>query len=375
MLAPPRISVIIPFHNAAHCVTTMLDCLARQNIPMEIIAVDDASNDGGGDVVHGWGQNNIPVTILRNERQMYAYGSRLRGMAQATAPVVYNVDADDTLYDDACLERALTLMESSQVDILHCKSMATTKGSRLHQTLEHLEPIAESLHGGDIFHNYINRFYPPCTVWNKLLSRKLVQKILAVAPNICVQQFDDKIISTILFLHATSYIGCNEIIYVWKRRKYFSADQYAQQVNALYELREACLDSVREQAGEAAAKLFCEYVDRRIAVHGGHISLCQENENIKSISKNRLLSAIFLSMFYNLGKLQNLEQSISDIKGKNADLLRETLQIFKKFGYGKGTLTVEDIVNFKISKRNISKIYSCNAAFARYLVSLARFNT
>lgn len=92
MTPAPRISIVVPCHNAERFVSaTLRSVLAQQGFDLDVIVVDDGSTDGSADLV----AKAFPsVTLLRQPNQGVA-AARNAGIAQARHDWVAFVDADD----------------------------------------------------------------------------------------------------------------------------------------------------------------------------------------------------------------------------------------------------------------------------------------
>lgn len=282
----PRLSVVMPMRDCGHCICAMLDSLLLQNIPMQIVVVDDASEDDGPAHVEAWSrQTGQYVELVRNERRMYSYGSRLKGLARAAAPVVWCVDADDIIPTNANVRAALALMERDQPDILHCKACGVMSGSRLQKPLAWTEPITEQLSDSEIFSSFIAQAYPPATLCNKFFSARLVKAVLAAAPDITVRYFDVKFLGLLFLLHAQSYVACNELIYEYRMRAHRPAWLYARQVEALLLLEQSLAPLVDRYAPDQA-QAFQKYCRQRQIIQTGHLSLMAEAE-LKQLLQQR----------------------------------------------------------------------------------------
>ncbi len=87
-----RLSVIIPFRDAAGTLPQCLDALRRQDVPRdryEVIAIDNNSADHSADIVRQY-----PEVRLLHEPKQGAYAARNRGVSVATGDVLVFTDPD-----------------------------------------------------------------------------------------------------------------------------------------------------------------------------------------------------------------------------------------------------------------------------------------
>ncbi len=90
----PRLSVLLPAHNAAAHLPAALESLACQTMPdFELLFIDDGSTDATGEIARAWGDARL--RILRNEQNLGIVASLNRGLAEAAAPWIARQDADD----------------------------------------------------------------------------------------------------------------------------------------------------------------------------------------------------------------------------------------------------------------------------------------
>ncbi len=91
-LAPPLVSVVIPAFNAApYAAEAVESALAQTYRPIEILAVDDGSTDGTGDVLNRY---SARITVIRQENRG-VYRTRNAGASWAKGDFVAFLDADD----------------------------------------------------------------------------------------------------------------------------------------------------------------------------------------------------------------------------------------------------------------------------------------
>lgn len=94
----PRLSVIVPAHDAAASLPSCLGALlpAVAAVGGEVIVVDDASNDGTAEQ-----GDELGATVLRLESNVGASATRNRGAARARGDLLFFVDADVVVHEGA----------------------------------------------------------------------------------------------------------------------------------------------------------------------------------------------------------------------------------------------------------------------------------
>ena len=120
----PEISVIIPCYKAADTITRCLDSLTSQEAPVEIVVVEDCSNDGTLEAVENYFavHQECKHAIIRHETNKGVSASRNDGLEAASCRFVMFLDADDEL-DASCCKRLLGLAEARNADIACCNLM------------------------------------------------------------------------------------------------------------------------------------------------------------------------------------------------------------------------------------------------------------
>lgn len=111
MTNSPVVSVIIPVYNASHLLRRAIDSALCQQVPLEIIVVNDASPEDVDSVMADY-RNTPSVVYLKNPHNMGAAESRNRGVAQARGKYCAFLDADDW-WAEGKLARQVALLESS----------------------------------------------------------------------------------------------------------------------------------------------------------------------------------------------------------------------------------------------------------------------
>lgn len=107
----PLVSVIIPAYKCAAVIGSAIDSALRQDVPLEILVIDDCSPDDLEAVMAAY-SHNPAVVCSKNAQNMGAAQSRNRGVSLARGKYVAFLDADD-IWTPGKLERQVKLLEQS----------------------------------------------------------------------------------------------------------------------------------------------------------------------------------------------------------------------------------------------------------------------
>ncbi|MGO3058822.1 MAG: glycosyltransferase [Halomonas sp.] len=116
--SPPLISVIIPLYNAAHTLATALESLFdQQSVRLEIIVVDDASQDDSAGVVEQCQANapaHVSLRLIRHVFNQGAYAARNTGLAVANGAFITTHDSDDWSHPQKLALQCQALLDDAQ---------------------------------------------------------------------------------------------------------------------------------------------------------------------------------------------------------------------------------------------------------------------
>ena len=91
----PQITVVMPVRNGARWLNEALASVAAQTLPdWELIAIDDGSTDGTPGILHEFADRDSRVRVIA-QQPLGLVAALNRGLAEARAPLLARLDADD----------------------------------------------------------------------------------------------------------------------------------------------------------------------------------------------------------------------------------------------------------------------------------------
>ena len=112
-----KVSVIIPNYNAGKYILKCMDSVIKQTYKnIELIVIDDGSNDGSWSIIQEYAKRNENISIL-HQQNLNASIARNRGIEVATGEYLIFLDSDDILYQEA-IEKMVSKIERDQSDMV-----------------------------------------------------------------------------------------------------------------------------------------------------------------------------------------------------------------------------------------------------------------
>ena len=148
----PLVSVIIPAYNCAATIAAAIDSALDQDVPVEILVIDDGSSDDLDAVMDRY-KDVQEVFYVQNERNMGVAGTRNRGVAMAKGSHVAFLDGDD-YWTPGKLQKQLVAMEKTGAVLCStARELMTPDGKLTGRVI----PVKEKISYGELLkHNSIN---------------------------------------------------------------------------------------------------------------------------------------------------------------------------------------------------------------------------
>lgn len=105
------VSVIMPVYNGAKYIAQAVQSVYSQNVPLELIVIDDGSTDETKEALSPW-ETHPDFIYVKNEYNLGAAGSRNRGVSMARGKYIAFLDADDW-WEDGKLSAQLEALDKT----------------------------------------------------------------------------------------------------------------------------------------------------------------------------------------------------------------------------------------------------------------------
>jgi glycosyltransferase involved in cell wall biosynthesis len=107
----PSISVVMPVHNALPFLEESIKSILTQTLSdFEFVILDDASTDGSRELLRQWSLRDRRICLHESKEQLGLAASSNAAVANARAPLVARMDADDVAHPDR-LRRQMDIMK------------------------------------------------------------------------------------------------------------------------------------------------------------------------------------------------------------------------------------------------------------------------
>lgn len=148
----PIVSVIIPAYNCSQYIEKTIESVLQQNVPLEIILIDDCSKDNLVKVLEKYRKLDNFI-YLRNEKNLGVAKSRNRGVQVAKGEYIAYLDADDWWVKDK-LEKQLNIIKSGKYALCYTgRELVNSDGSKKGKVIQAKELVD---YGSLLYHNCIS---------------------------------------------------------------------------------------------------------------------------------------------------------------------------------------------------------------------------
>lgn len=205
-----KISIIMPIYNMETFLDRSISSVLGQSMEeIELICIDDSSNDSSVEKIREYEQKDRRVCLLQNDTRKSALHARKRGILTAQGKYIMFLDADDYLEPDAC-SILYKKMENAQVDILHFPACIENEGvtlQRQNNMKSFVRPYQGELKGEEVFTKCFGDQWYRFSIWNKIYRTDVCKRAMAAIEDDFLLKANDMILYTAISLCVQSYVG------------------------------------------------------------------------------------------------------------------------------------------------------------------------
>lgn len=212
-----KISVIVPIYNVEKYLEKCLESLCAQTLSdLEIICIDDASEDRSLEIVKRFASSDNRIKIICHPENMGTLQARKHGVEKATGQYIMFVDGDDWLEKASC-EKLYQRIEQEQVDVLQYGTnvvAAVPVSETMICWIENfLKPYPYRLEGYDILQAVFLEDQFDFNITDKIWKADLCKSSFSKMKNTRLIASEDRYAFFLLAYYAKSYIGIEDSKY------------------------------------------------------------------------------------------------------------------------------------------------------------------
>lgn len=206
-----KVSIIIPYRNVEQYISQCLSSVLNQTLKeIEIICINDASEDASADIVQEYAQKDKRIIMLNTNKESGQSYARNIGLEIASGEYIGFVDADDWVEPDM-FEKLYNRAKDEDVDITMCQAqLYDDKAQNFYNddyfSLKSLERFGDATFNANDTKDEILNIN--VVLWNKIYKREFLGKIQAKLANGFI--YED-----VPFFFET-YIKAEKINILWK---------------------------------------------------------------------------------------------------------------------------------------------------------------
>lgn len=215
----PKVSVIIPIYNAESTLRRCLDSvLWGTHIPIELVCVNDGSNDNSLQILHNMRLQYGCLRIVNISSNQGLYNARLAGIKYARGKYVGFVDSDDYVMP-GYFDKLYLCARDENADIAVGKIVnQNADGVRYVQSRCETFPYVKNAYGKSVYQLYweqAGQCYHWHVVWNKIYCRELWTKQMTVLKqmNTHLTMLEDFIYSSVVLSNVHTYVVDDKAVY------------------------------------------------------------------------------------------------------------------------------------------------------------------
>lgn len=209
-----KISIVVPFYNVDAYIDTCLTSLSSQtHTNIEIICVDDCSQDRSREIVEQHAASDSRIRIISHSQNKGLGGARNTGIQHASGEYIAFVDSDDYI-DENFVSVLYQAIAENQADIAVCNIWRDEDGTISAYETNYADNCVALSHEGVSAIEVADRFNPAC--WNKMFKRTLILENHISQPE--GRYYEDVVFWLKAVFHSSKVCSVADRLYYYRQR-------------------------------------------------------------------------------------------------------------------------------------------------------------
>jgi len=308
----PLISVVVPIYNMEKYLARCLDSIITQTYRnLEIILVNDASTDESSIVIEQYIKKDDRIKVVNHEKNSGLFQARISGIEVANGKYLAFVDSDDYISVD-WFRLLLKKAEEGNFDMVIGNTVnEDEKGEKkYYNNYRSMNMSNNHLYGNDLIRKLLEQAggcFAWHTVWNKLYSKKLIDKSMPFFKKVDRHLImgEDIAYSIILYSNAKSMGFVDVDAYFYFRHSEASTSlklpkpklmKNVKDIGYVFEFAEACLKELNKDIIDELIPYLEKFKEKYFRIWSGNVlaagysndkEIC--GELYKSFGKSKLI--------------------------------------------------------------------------------------
>ena len=210
----------MPIYNKENYIIRSIQSLQNQTLKnIEIIAVNDYSSDGSLNKLTSLAEKDFRIKIVNNDKNRGLLYSRAMGILSSSGDYLMNLDPDDELASDDCLEYLYNIVKKKDFDIISFSALFKVDDKKVNNCPVGIKRQPELFES--IFDK--NNYLKDIVIWNKLIKKEIFLKAYKVFINKIYNgrwnYFEDNIWSILVNRFAKIKACTPKLIYIYNNNQ------------------------------------------------------------------------------------------------------------------------------------------------------------
>jgi len=173
----PKVSIIIPVHNAGHYLEKCLTSLINQTLKeIEIILVLDCPTDGSDKTAEKFAETNDNIKLIYNTENLHTGLSRNKGMEAAMGEYIGFHDHDDYC-EPEMYELLYNKAKKEYLEVVRCNFTCVYTSESANKEEQYKYPeVSGNISDRNWIYEYVSGDKVSCVIWNHIYKANFLKK-------------------------------------------------------------------------------------------------------------------------------------------------------------------------------------------------------